>query len=420
MLNVIGLFYDRVGKNNRARLYPIPLEDFYQLLFRSISNLNNGFETKCYERYRDVFLTPPSLTQLQTTHKTLSKVLGISTINTKIEYYIDRGFPYEESVIKIKKRQSTNTLEAIRIKHNCSEDEAKEIHKKRQQKGIETVRSRSDYKDICKRKGWLNEEELIKKINPLTNNPFTIQEAKQSIIDWGEKHSICILDICKQKQNDGIKTISTTSLEYWLKRCDGDVIKSKLCLKERQNTRSLKKYISRYGEEDGTRRYHDVINRWLKTMDEKPLEEKERIWKSRSTGMKYYSRSSFLFFEKLKERLNSANIDTSRMMYGDNEWFLSDNGRVYFYDCKIGNIIIEYNGSHVHPNKQQLSTQEWENWMNPFTKETSDIVYKKDQHKLNVATKHGNEIYTVWDIDDEDDSIDRLFEVIELRTQNKC
>jgi predicted carbohydrate-binding protein with CBM5 and CBM33 domain len=45
---------------------------------------------------------------------------------------------------------------------------------------------------------------------------------------------------------------------------------------------------------------------------------------------------------------------------------------------------------------------------------------KEQKNIINVPTKHGNEIYTVWDIDDEDDSIDRLFEVIELRTQNKC
>jgi hypothetical protein len=60
--------------------------------------------------------------------------------------------------------------------------------------------------------------------------------------------------------------------------------------------------------------------------------------------------------------------------------------------------------------------KEWEEWMNPFTHANADETYAHDQHKLEVATQHGNEVYVVWDLDDEDDSIDKLVQVIELRS----
>ena len=40
---------------------------------------------------------------------------------------------------------------------------------------------------------------------------------------------------------------------------------------------------------------------------------------------------------------------------------------------------------------------------------------KVEYHKIEVATSHGNEIYTVWDIDDEDEQIEKLLSIIQLK-----
>jgi len=38
-----------------------------------------------------------------------------------------------------------------------------------------------------------------------------------------------------------------------------------------------------------------------------------------------------------------------------------------------------------------------------------------EYQKIEVATFHGNEVYTVWDIDDEDEQIEKLLSIIQLK-----
>ena len=38
-----------------------------------------------------------------------------------------------------------------------------------------------------------------------------------------------------------------------------------------------------------------------------------------------------------------------------------------------------------------------------------------EYQKIEVATSHGNEVYTVWDIDDEDEQIEKLLSIIQLK-----
>lgn len=43
------------------------------------------------------------------------------------------------------------------------------------------------------------------------------------------------------------------------------------------------------------------------------------------------------------------------------------------------------------------------------------MINENDIQKIEIATSHGNEIYVVWDIDDEDESIEKLLSVIKLK-----
>ena len=47
--------------------------------------------------------------------------------------------------------------------------------------------------------------------------------------------------------------------------------------------------------------------------------------------------------------------------------------------------------------------------------ENSVIPNNIEYQKIEVATSHGNEVYTVWDIDDEDEQIEKLLSIIQLK-----
>lgn len=67
-----------------------------------------------------------------------------------------------------------------------------------------------------------------------------------------------------------------TQLEYYIKRFgDTDLAREKYY--ERCNTRSLQAFQRRYGEEEGKLKFESCVTQWLKTLDEKPVEEKIRI-----------------------------------------------------------------------------------------------------------------------------------------------
>jgi len=55
---------------------------------------------------------------------------------------------------------------------------------------------------------------------------------------------------------------NTSSLQYWLNKCDGDEEKARECLRERQSTFSLEKCIKKYGEEEGIKRFNERQEKW--------------------------------------------------------------------------------------------------------------------------------------------------------------
>ena len=57
-------------------------------------------------------------------------------------------------------------------------------------------------------------------------------------------------------------------------------------------------------------------------------------------------------------------------------------------------IAIEFNGERFHPNKDKLSSTEWEQWENPWHK-SANYVYKRDIEKNNAIINKGFTLYIV-------------------------
>jgi very-short-patch-repair endonuclease len=78
---------------------------------------------------------------------------------------------------------------------------------------------------------------------------------------WSKKCANYNPDSLKKAQQNNTHT---TRLDYWATKADGDLIKAKELLSERQRTFSLKKCIEKYGNEEGTKIWSERQKKWSK------------------------------------------------------------------------------------------------------------------------------------------------------------
>ncbi len=160
-------------------------------------------------------------------------------------------------------------------------------------------------------------------------------------------------------------------------------------------------YIKRYGEYIGNQKWNEFIKKSKYYSSYKYYEKKygnfakEKFISDKSSGWKWYSKESLKIFLNLKDWLIENDISTKKDIYfGKNEYFLSvKNESIYFYDFTVKNInlIIEYNGIHVHPvDENNLK------WRHAYTNENASLVKKKDNHKINIAKNKGFNIIEIW------------------------
>jgi len=218
-----------------------------------------------------------------------------------------------------------------------------------------------------------------------------------------------------------------TRIEYYL-ACGMELEEARQELYNRQNTISLEKFIQRYGYDEGMKRFNKRNEKWLKTLSDKPDDEKLRINSAKSNSylstiekygpiqgyIKYTNRMKFRKCATSREAVNFFNLIINERIveFGENliwndmntnrkEYCLNDGQIFYFYDfVDLDNkIIIEYNGKAFHPNKNNMSVAEWDNWKHPFLKIGADETYAKDRKKIEFAEQQGFRVVEVWSDD---------------------
>ena len=80
---------------------------------------------------------------------------------------------------------------------------------------------------------------------------------------------------------------NTTSIEYWLKKTDGNLKEAQKLFSERQSTFSLDKCIDKLGNEKGLERWVERQELWQFNLSNKPKEEIEKINSKKSTRINY-------------------------------------------------------------------------------------------------------------------------------------
>lgn len=371
--------------NRHQRNQPVSLEHFSEILESFLQHVRPDFVSVLYERYCKII------------H--IGCVVDINTVtdlfqlshskSTSIQYYIDRGWSVEEARQKVIDRQQTNSISAIMRRKGVMQEEAEQIQRARIQQGHNTsvanCGSLDEFKNKRRQVLKRNIENNIAQYAIEHNISFdkARQEVKRTLTEKASN--------TKRASDNMVHT--NTSIQYYLNQ--GLTLKeAEEARKQRQRTFSLDICIDRYGVEEGTKIWKARQDKWLATMDGKSDEEKMRILKAKVEGSKFVSQASRNFFSMI-----IPNIPKELIVYTDDcEYFIRDSeGNFWKYDFTIPdlNIIIEFNGHHVHP---KISSPD--NWVHAFTKQSKMEVLAHDGKKQKAASERGFDVFYVWNDED--------------------
>jgi hypothetical protein len=215
----------------------------------------------------------------------------------------------------------------------------------------------------------------------------------------------------KRKHSEWVKSHqdqNTFSIEYWKKQTNGDDALAQKLYKESQ-TRDLEWFIKKYGEDVGPIKHQEKIKKWLKTLNDKPIEQLAYInsKKIRKSGC-FFSKAEKELFHAIKQHVPSLSDQIS--LY---RCEISGTKRFYIYDMFYQDKIIEYNGDFWHANPLVYGSD----FSNPYNKLTQQQILEKDKDKLRVAEESGYKVMVVWECDYKKDKTRIIQECIHFLTQ---
>lgn len=269
---------------------------------------------------------------------------------------------------------------------------------------------------------------MARKINPNTNNLYTIEEAdfernskrpirkeywmKQGIPEEEAQQLAVNTKNTNNKKGANANTNSTVRrvtskrcVEYFTAR--GHTIEEATELVSKNQLYFSKEIcIEKYGEEEGFKIWQDRQIAWQETISAKPAEELARINK-----LKLFKRGSVSSGEtQLFEQLLAQGIMCSKQ-----HAILKNEKSYYVYDIVYNNKIIEYNGDYWHASPKKYKADDIVKLPNKIT--TAKEIWEKDNEKINFAQRQGYEVLVVWESNFKENKKEVLNKCIQFLTQ---
>ena len=249
------------------------------------------------------------------------------------------------------------------------------------------------------------------RINPSTNEPFTVQEAelkrnslrpiraeywlargfnkeeaekKALVTKTSNNKSGAAASAARTKED--IAGASKRCLSYWLVR--GFSKKEAVHeVKKLQATFSLEKCILKHGEELGSHVWQTRQDKWQNTLNLKTPEEKTRICKAKIAAGYTISKAEVEIFEELRK--NFPNIKQQIPIFDKNKSFI--------FDLGLGNKLIEYNGTYWHADPRVYESDAL------IKSISASDVWVKDKRKITCAQSQGYDVLVIWEKDFKED-----------------
>lgn len=221
-----------------------------------------------------------------------------------------------------------------------------------------------------------------------------------------EKHRKLIEDNRNRDINQ--PELFKTNIAYWLKQTNGNEELAKLLYKKFQ-TRDLSWFVEKYGKEEGIKRHKAKTEKWINTLQSKPIAELLDINRRKVNKTKRcFSKAEKELFSTLKLVFPSLT----------DQWAICHNPlekkkKFYLYDMALDNKIIEYNGDFWHANPSKFN----ESFICPYNKLTFNQIHERDLIKINTAKENGYKVMIVWETDYKSNPKKVIEECIKFLTQ---
>lgn len=230
--------------------------------------------------------------------------------------------------------------------------------------------------------------ELLKqsfaKKNPYSNHGGKFSPFSKKFVNYenlsDEETQIAIKEFTTEALAD---RVLPQHLEYWLSRgyTEDEAHEQ---IKQRQSTNSIENIQARNNctLEEATEIRQEITNKWQNTLNGKPLEERLRINRSKSSGGRAVSGAE----RKLLTELGLTE---------EHSQICIDHSRGWIYDICVNNKIIEYNGDYWHCNPEKYDSD----YYNQSLHMTAEEKWTKDAEKINYAKERGYQVLVIWEKD---------------------
>lgn len=179
-----------------------------------------------------------------------------------------------------------------------------------------------------------------------------------------------------RKEVDADHGLRPNQLRYWTLRGLTD-FEARAKVTERQSTNTLERFVTSYGEEEGTKRFIDRQERWFESM--------------KASGMHSgFSQVSKTLFERLEQET------AINLLYGANELSVRGPDTVYKLDCvcKATKRVIEFHGDYWHGNPEIYAPDAI---INKRSKMSVSDKWDQDKKRLEALEEAGYKVLVVWE-----------------------
>jgi len=405
--NLKNLFFTCAEASKRRKRLSLPKDYvfFKETIINTIPSINVSANDCFFKEKYKIYL------QIYLVCKPIPSSLKFDPNSVNLNYYISRGWSEEEGNHFLKQRQSTTSLSAFLKKYGdvqglINYNNYISSHKKtfydNYSKG-----NHKKYLRLCNIDYWINKG----------YSPDLAKEKMSSYYsDLGKKQY-------EKRRLNGEIFLTVRQLQYWInKGLSGEDAHKELSL--RYGTRSLDYCIEKYGIIDGHFKFKERNDKWQATLNSKTDEEKCEILRKKTIRLTRYSKKSIHLFEAALKYVNdNHNIVFKKLYMKDKEFYIYDQNKkiIKFYDLMIKdiNFIVEYNGIMFHPNKEILSTSEWNSWINIYSRISANEQFEIDEYKRNLALSKKYEYLVIWENENFEESkqkiINKILELYEHR-----
>lgn len=168
--------------------------------------------------------------------------------------------------------------------------------------------------------------------------------------------------------------------DYWLsKGYTIEETEQKLNEEYQKRSLSLEKYIERYGEELGRKKFEERQVKWQKSL--------KKHFEEYGDGRSPQSEFAIYLIERICRALKIRKPITEKFIKDKNT------GRAYAYDFCYKNIIIEFNGDYWHMNPSKYTADD----INKTTKQKAVDKWNEDSYKKSLAEQYGYKVLVIWE-----------------------